>query len=94
MTEGNFCGCGKLYPLDWLFFLVYVPNLELRLVHKRCRVFRVHWSRRDSRIFLSARDPKTGIMASSSTFEFHPDQHHFPFCPSQLMVVLLFCAVR
>ena len=34
MTEGNFWGCGKLHALDWLFFLGYVPFLELRLVLK------------------------------------------------------------
>ena len=34
MTEGNFCGCCKLYASDWLFFLGYVPHLKLRLVLK------------------------------------------------------------
>ncbi len=29
MTEGNFGGCGKLHALDWMFFLGYVPFLEL-----------------------------------------------------------------
>ena len=34
MTEGNFWGCGKMHALDWLFFLGYVPFLELRFMLK------------------------------------------------------------
>ncbi len=38
MIGGNFGVCGKLHALDWLFFLGYIPFLELRLVLKLSNV--------------------------------------------------------